>query len=1395
MTLLPASFNILFLNTVTDSSPVSFLGKQNRVLAAAEPTTVQLKGGLGFSLILKDDGSVWAFGRGDYGSLGQNDFLDRSAPTRISPTYFNNEKVVQIEASSTAAIARTETNKVYYWGYGQSTPRLVYNSLPILDIEVAGKNDSNQNVSFHIVTNDGLFRSTGNNISGTFGIGTSGSHAALGDCSYLNDTPTYSNFSNVALKSAIIESCPSNSDFKRVKDGTGVPLDNILDTSISTNSNKVLAYTSTGDLYTWGYSTGNLPIKLPKAKEYSIKKIEMSVYPTFLTTDGKLFYYPNNTSDPVEISLENSSSPIKNIESGDKNLLVLDSSNKLYGIGPNTYGSLGSLISSNGIDFSAKKALYTGIDNVQRMGAGVNQTIIQYINSSFATLGKNGYGELATTDSNLKSTFVRNPYISNVKYISAQNYTTFAATTDNKFYGWGGRDPKEVLYRDGPINAPNVIRDFSSVSNIVGLSGYSGYYIHQGILLENGQFWTFGENWKKGVGTTASYYTLAPLVNRNSSTTQTNFQLIDASQGSFHGTAISSDNKVFTWGFDTYGLLGLGYRLNEVVAGVSESGSAYAFQEPIVPNGEKFVKVYSGEYEDFLLTDTGKVYAWGAGTSYKNRFGIRLDPDRPTLINSLPPIKEVAFGSHHNLFLDFSGNVWAAGDNSYGQLGLGNTSTPSIPTKIPSLSNIKTIGTGRSSSYAVTQSGELYSFGDNRSGQLGLGDLIQRNEPRLVPGVSDVKEVRAGRKHAVFITNSGDLYVAGSDSDGQLGLAQSQINSTPIPVVFPPSVTISSSDNQVLSIKDTLSITGNVFTDTEGVSMDLSYTIESKDGKTTKSLKQYVTSSSAETFSISLPLSNYELGSYTVIVKVVTSTGVTSQSAINFSIQDKINPTVSISKSTSPKWSLSPISVDVSADDTGGSGYRGYRYAITSSTSKPTTWSPIDLNKDGSILINKSGEEYLHIEAYDNIGNVTYLRGGPYYVDLDPPVFSFTEPSKWQQDHLNLTINVSDASNILSEKWLEGEVTIGKIKSSGKALTTISLPITENRYYSFYAIDENNQETLQTYKVSNINYKPVLHSSPSQFLIPYKTKNSYSLPVTYSHNDNGDLTHLVITAQDKVITSSNADTNSRVNEVMNWSSDFSSLNENTLYEAEVFLSDSRGGSSTKQPIQIEIYNPSLAASSKLSGIELRWQKSKIGLEYRLLRNGEVIYTGATNSYTDTDVEKDSANIYELEVFVNGKYILVDSLDKQSGYNIFETPSKIIFPTVTLGSTLPIRANSMDLDYVKYKDYADIKTPYSIRVSISDFSSEHSSFTASSFIVKNIKKLNNLNEVEKVYPDISLTSTPYELITTNDTETNSYTKLEITKDNIEMIIPSSLQLKSGDSELFNSTVIWDATIAP
>ncbi|WP_288925344.1 hypothetical protein [Aminobacterium colombiense] len=83
-------------------------------------------------------------------------------------------------------------------------------------------------------------------------------------------------------------------------------------------------------------------------------------------------------------------------------------------------------------------------------------------------------------------------------------------------------------------------------------------------------------------------------------------------------------------------------------------------------------------------------------------------------------------------------------------------------------------------------------------------------------------------------------------------------------------------------------------------------------------------------------------------------------------------------------WEASPVTVRVKVTDAGGSGYNGTRYMWSQYFSQPdgTDWSGWTMNSSWPITQNLAGEWYLHVEARDAAGNVSYRYEGPYRISV-----------------------------------------------------------------------------------------------------------------------------------------------------------------------------------------------------------------------------------------------------------------------------------------------------------------------------------------------------------------------------------------------------------------------------
>ncbi len=71
-----------------------------------------IQGGNGFSLALKKDGTVWAWGRNNRGQLGIGDKEDRILPARVHLS----RKIKAIDAGNSHSLALDEENHVWAWG-------------------------------------------------------------------------------------------------------------------------------------------------------------------------------------------------------------------------------------------------------------------------------------------------------------------------------------------------------------------------------------------------------------------------------------------------------------------------------------------------------------------------------------------------------------------------------------------------------------------------------------------------------------------------------------------------------------------------------------------------------------------------------------------------------------------------------------------------------------------------------------------------------------------------------------------------------------------------------------------------------------------------------------------------------------------------------------------------------------------------------------------------------------------------------------------------------------------------------------------------------------------------------------------------------------------------------
>lgn len=136
------------------------------------------------------------------------------------------------------------------------------------------------------------------------------------------------------------------------------------------------------------------------------------------------------------------------------------------------------------------------------------------------------------------------------------------------------------------------------------------------------------------------------------------------------------------------------------------------------------------------------------------------------------------------------GQVWVWGSNEFGQLGLGDELPRLQPTLVTALSgigvHITAVAVGTYHVIALSSKGNVYVWGYNANGQLGTTNTIRQPLPVRVrkpePGFLFASNIAAGAYHSIIVSDRGDVYAFGSNRNGQLGNGQADLLPHPTPV-------------------------------------------------------------------------------------------------------------------------------------------------------------------------------------------------------------------------------------------------------------------------------------------------------------------------------------------------------------------------------------------------------------------------------------------------------------------------------------------------------------------------------------------------------------------------------------------------------------------------------------
>jgi len=189
----------------------------------------------------------------------------------------------------------------------------------------------------------------------------------------------------------------------------------------------------------------------------------------------------------------------------------------------------------------------------------------------------------------------------------------------------------------------------------------------------------------------------------------------------------------------------------------------------------QFLGQQSLSRSSYVIDKNGRLFTFGWNAYGQLGVGDKMNRNTPVEVpvpQGAARWTLVAGGAEHALAVADSDKLYAFGSNRYGQLGTGTLGEVVVPTRVPNPQGVtawKWVTAGRDHSLALSSTGQLYAWGNNDNGQLGIGNRYMATTPQpvlLANGVSVWAEVAAGPGYTLAVSRSGLLYGWGVDSMG-----------------------------------------------------------------------------------------------------------------------------------------------------------------------------------------------------------------------------------------------------------------------------------------------------------------------------------------------------------------------------------------------------------------------------------------------------------------------------------------------------------------------------------------------------------------------------------------------------------------------------------------------------
>ena len=292
------------------------------------------------------------------------------------------------------------------------------------------------------------------------------------------------------------------------------------------------------------------------------------------------------------------------------------------------------------------------------------------------------------------------------KNIFAGYYGVLAIDKSQKLWGWGFNSSGQLgdgTSKNNRLSPVQIKVDFNPMQLSMGNA-------HTLAIDENGKLWSWGYNHYGQLGDGTKIDKISPVK------IDIDIKFTQVSTGNMHSLAIDENGNLWSWGYNHYGQLGDNTKIDKT--------------EPIqIEIPKKFVQVSAGQNHTIAIDSEGNLWTWGLNSNGQLGDGTTEDKISPIQIKTGIKFKEISAGFTHNIALDSDGNIWTWGYNGDGQLGDGTNKRKSVPTKIEMKGKFKQVLTKGAFNVAIDYNENIWTWGANYHGELGDGTTTNRLVP------------------------------------------------------------------------------------------------------------------------------------------------------------------------------------------------------------------------------------------------------------------------------------------------------------------------------------------------------------------------------------------------------------------------------------------------------------------------------------------------------------------------------------------------------------------------------------------------------------------------------------------------------------------------------------------